>query len=232
MDERVCIVCGATFMPKTHQQKCCSSECSSRNANAKKEEYRRAKGERELAAIERVCTVCGATFHPNSYNQICCSKECIRENFLAKCREYRRRKYAEKKVQPKTEYIPYKNRKGVCDSYCKGCVFLGYATGDIKLCEYLLRTEKRRPCPAGTGCTVKQVGERKPAWVDEKDETWKAKLQRQKKLEPCKVVFHRVCPVCGTAFDTTDGKKIYCSSKCRDAMKVRKAKAKREAKDE
>lgn len=218
MDERVCIVCGATFMPKTHQQKCCSAKCSSQNANAKKEEYRRARGERELATIERVCTVCGATFHPNSYNQICCRKECSRENFLVKCREHRRREYAEKKakatekkqVSPKTDHIPSGKRKSVCDSYCDGCVFLGYANGGLKLCEYLLRTNRRRPCPAGKGCTVKQTGKKKSTWRYEADETWEIKKKKEKE----KTVLHKVCPCCGVDFETTDPRKIFCCRRC------------------
>ena len=125
------------------------------------------------------------------------------------------------------DYTPYKRRKGVCNSYCNGCIYLGYATGDMKLCEYMLRTDKRRPCPAGTGCTVKQKGERKTRWELEKEEGWKVRMQREKKTAPVKEVFRRVCPVCGKSFITTDGKKIYCCDDCRYRNKAAKAAEKR-----
>ena len=42
------------------------------------------------------------------------------------------------------------------DDYCKGCFYrvLLPALGGYG-CEYICITEKRRPCPSGTGCTVK-----------------------------------------------------------------------------
>ena len=43
----------------------------------------------------------------------------------------------------------------VCDSYCRGCVYLGYIDGIRNCCNYMLMEDKRRPCPAGKGCTVR-----------------------------------------------------------------------------
>ena len=71
----------------------------------------------------------------------------------------------------------------VCDRFCNGCVFKGYFNGqNLSLCEYFLRTGHRRPCPAGTGCTVKQTGSRRSKWAYQGDVTWK-KRQRRKQLE-------------------------------------------------
>lgn len=41
---------------------------------------------------------------------------------------------------------------------CKGCDFLSLST---LTCDYILMTEKRRPCPPGKGCTVKRVSSSK-----------------------------------------------------------------------
>lgn len=171
---------------------------------------------------EKVCKVCGAVFMPHGNNQICCSKECSRQNKNDKTRsyaqDYKRRRLEERKTQkedapkekpkkkPKVEHIPYQQRSGVCDKFCNGCVFLGYGNGETKLCEYLLRTDQRRPCPAGTGCTVKQTGKKKTTWRHEADRTWKIKKKKE--------VYHRVCPCCGTEFDTTDSRKIFCTKSC------------------
>lgn len=63
------------------------------------------------------------------------------------------------------ERIIYKYRKGICNSFCKGCVYNQYASGvESTLCTYYLETGIRRPCPAGTGCTVKRTGRRKGDW--------------------------------------------------------------------
>jgi hypothetical protein len=100
--------------------------------------------------------------------------------------------------------------KGLCDSFCKGCIYNGYGVSDtVTICTYFLTTDNRRPCPAGSGCTVKQTGRKKGKWEQEKDESWK---QREKTIS--KEVLHRVCPCCGTEFDTNNKRKIYCSRKC------------------
>lgn len=38
---------------------------------------------------------------------------------------------------------------------CSDCVYCGWLTGVIPYCDYLFRTNQRRPCPPGEGCTVK-----------------------------------------------------------------------------
>ena len=40
----------------------------------------------------------------------------------------------------------------VCDEACKGCIYLGELTG-MPCCNYLLQTDRIRPCPPGKDCT-------------------------------------------------------------------------------
>jgi predicted nucleic acid-binding Zn ribbon protein len=157
---------------------------------------------------ERICKICGATFIPKVPNQLCCSNECSEEN------NRRLNNKHKKKVQKaeKPKYIPYRERPGVCDRFCDGCVFLALATGDLRVCEYFFCTRERRPCPAGTGCTVKKTGKKKTNWRYEADRTWEIKKKQEK--EP--VVYHRACPTCGTEFDTTSKNKVYCCKQCKD----------------
>lgn len=42
---------------------------------------------------------------------------------------------------------------------CNGCIYAGRA-GKQPICEYILKTQRRRPCPPGAGCTVKRMEER------------------------------------------------------------------------
>lgn len=51
---------------------------------------------------------------------------------------------------PWRQSIPNKNRTG-----CEGCVYYG---GDyFQCCNYIFIKNKRRPCPPGKGCTVKEM---------------------------------------------------------------------------
>ena len=43
---------------------------------------------------------------------------------------------------------------GVCSNFCIGCLFRKSLYWN-DCCDYLIMTDKRRPCPAGDGCTVK-----------------------------------------------------------------------------
>lgn len=105
-------------------------------------------------------------------------------------------------------YADHKKRKGVCDSFCDGCVFKGYANATLYVCEYFFQTGIQRPCPAGTGCTVKETGKKKKRWQHESDRTWKNKQKRE--------LLHKVCVRCGQPFDTTNPKKMYCSNRCKN----------------
>ena len=48
-----------------------------------------------------------------------------------------------------------------CDSYCKNCIYCVVWNRWMMMCSYFLETDKRRPCPPGTGCTVKEKRKRK-----------------------------------------------------------------------
>ncbi|MBP5166494.1 MAG: hypothetical protein ILP09_04470 [Oscillospiraceae bacterium] len=62
-----------------------------------------------------------------------------------------------------------KKQKGVVDKYCLGCRYLCDLTwGESPdgpnrycCCDYICQTGKRRPCPAGSGCTVRSPLPRK-----------------------------------------------------------------------
>ena len=41
------------------------------------------------------------------------------------------------------------------DRACAGCVYFGWVSY-MGCCNYFLKTGKRRPCPPGKDCTVKQ----------------------------------------------------------------------------
>ena len=45
------------------------------------------------------------------------------------------------------------------DSTCRGCIYLTQVSG-YNACDYIGATDKRRPCPAGKGCTVRKTGKR------------------------------------------------------------------------
>lgn len=108
---------------------------------------------------------------------------------------------------------------GVCDRFCNGCVFKQHINGGkLMLCEYYFRTGRRRPCPAGSGCTVKETGKRKFGWALENDATWENK-------QKWKVKYHRECLYCGKGFDTSDGRKAYCCFECRNKNKWKKQRA-------
>ena len=74
---------------------------------------------------------------------------------------------------------------------CDTCVYRGYAAGQV-ICEYILHTKKRRPCPAGPECTEYQkegeVPRQRPrdldpdyVWSDEtmKTRTWDTERARR-----------------------------------------------------
>ena len=45
------------------------------------------------------------------------------------------------------------------DKSCKGCVYCSSIAGDsyYLICNYFLMTDKRRPCPPGRDCTVRET---------------------------------------------------------------------------
>lgn len=73
---------------------------------------------------------------------------------------------------------------GIVDSFCRPCIYAGrnQCTKAPGTCDYYLLTGKRRPCPAGKGCTVR-------------DTSKKARVQIRIGKRPRTVATH--CPVCG-----------------------------------
>ena len=54
------------------------------------------------------------------------------------------------------------------DEYCEGCKYYTEVFSDLHYCSYYFKEDKRRPCPAGKGCTAKVKGKpRKGYWVTE-----------------------------------------------------------------
>lgn len=45
--------------------------------------------------------------------------------------------------------------------YCRGCIYHGKVSGDT-CCDYILVTQRRRPCKAGKDCTVRRTKGEKP----------------------------------------------------------------------
>ena len=90
----------------------------------------------------------------------------------------------------------------------------------MKLCTYFLATGIRRPCPAGTGCTVKQKGKRAGAWEYKRDSDWSRRMYEAKAAK--NVLRTKVCPHCHKVFQTTVAHQIYCNKKCKDAAANKK----------
>ena len=51
--------------------------------------------------------------------------------------------------------------KNVCDETCEGCMYYAQVNRLDWFCNYYFKTDKRRPCPAGKGCTVRREKRRK-----------------------------------------------------------------------
>ena len=115
----------------------------------------------------------------------------------------------------------------VCDSYCKGCIYVGKIGSGALCCRYIFVSDKLRPCPPGTGCTVKLTNkdvkrrneeERKAIAVErmklqaalreQKHREYLAKKQaaQEEKRKPCK---H-----CGTVFVPSKEHRDFCCSEC------------------
>ena len=64
MENRICVICGASFKPKKSAQLCCSSECANKKSHEKRKRYNN-------------CAVCGKPFwKPNAHRFKYCSPEC------------------------------------------------------------------------------------------------------------------------------------------------------------
>ena len=96
----------------------------------------------------------------------------------------------------------------VCDEYCLNCKYF-YGSSEYELCcTYYLETDKRRPCPAGTGCTVKKKSKQKRMCQKFQHERMNVKEQTKQGR-----VF-RNCLLCGKEFLVTRHDKKYCDAVC------------------
>lgn len=124
---------------------------------------------------------------------------------------------------------------GVCDSFCDGCAFsmkTNGASGE-RICEYFLTTGNRRPCPAGTGCTVKETGKKLNKWGYENNVNWAKAIeernkQRMQYARQCQMEKRahnpliKTCPECGGTFHANVAHQIYCSNRCKSRVESRK----------
>ena len=114
----------------------------------------------------------------------------------------------------------------ICDSYCRGCIYSGKSQG-LPCCQYVFMEDKLRPCPAGTGCTVRITNqevrrrneeERKAIAVErmklqaalreQKHREYLAKKQaeQEEKRKPCKN--------CGKIFLPNKEHRDHCCNEC------------------
>ena len=98
----------------------------------------------------------------------------------------------------------------ICDEYCLDCKFFGGHSEFECCCNYLLMTNKRRPCPPGIGCTVKVKRKNKRVLGKYSIITIKKPKKTKKEKEP---VFKR-CPQCGKEFLLNRPNKKYCDYEC------------------
>ena len=114
----------------------------------------------------------------------------------------------------------------VCDSYCKGCIYVGKSQG-LPCCRYVFVEDKLRPCPPGTGCTVKLTNkdvkrrneeERKAIAVERMK--LQAELRAQKhrehlaKKQAAQEAKRKPCKHCGKIFLPSKEHRDHCSSEC------------------
>lgn len=101
---------------------------------------------------------------------------------------------------------------------CTGCRFFFGEFECNRCCNYIFIIGKRRPCPFGKGCTVKE-----PMQIE------KVIYKRHSKEKEYRDAFQKVCKWCGSTFSTFRTDKFYCCDHCREAARnQRKNKAKKE----
>lgn len=95
---------------------------------------------------------------------------------------------------------------------CSGCRYFFGTYLVNRCCNYIFIEDRRRPCPPGKGCTVKEL---RPA----PHSVW----GRCARTTTGKPLFEKVCVHCGAEFTTTRVNKLYCSDPCRDRAKSARA---------
>ena len=115
----------------------------------------------------------------------------------------------------------------VCDKYCQKCIYLTHISDGCDACLYYLQTGNRRPCSAGTGCTVKSTGKRKRYLEQKRDIDWAKRMQEAKKAKA--VPHNKICKECGSEFETVYKVQCFCSIRCKDRFynRAKRKKAKK-----
>lgn len=81
--EKVCPICGETFIGNS-KQVYCSDFCK----NEGYKNHMKKSNEKNKKEYEKVCPVCGKTFTTNRSTVVCCSDECRKIDLRAKQKEY------------------------------------------------------------------------------------------------------------------------------------------------
>lgn len=118
----------------------------------------------------------------------------------------------------------------LCDDFCHDCAFRGDLNGYGTCCNFLLITGVMRPCPAGSGCTVKKRGRRLSAWNYEDAQKWNNSASKPIDLKN-KKFWERTCQECGAQFYAYNPKQVFCSKKCNDRAQQRRYYAKKKQRE-
>ena len=108
----------------------------------------------------------------------------------------------------------------VCDSYCKGCIYLGTIHKVLPWCKYLFMEDKRRPCPPGAGCTVKLTSKevkKKAAEAKRANEIERMRITSEKNREHYakkRAEKRKICRYCGKEFTPTKELRFFCCAEC------------------
>lgn len=109
-EERVCPVCGKSFIPVRSTKICCSYECAQKNFRAKSRKI-----------IKKVCLQCGKEFETTNSIKVYCSEDC-----------YKRKFHKVKKQNDSREKVLH-----ILKQYKKECPVCGirfYSTGNNTFC--------------------------------------------------------------------------------------------------
>ena len=84
---------------------------------------------------------------------------------------------------------------GVCSKYCNPCIYRKVFAGSwLPYCDYLCMTGKRRPCPAGDGCTARvtrRVYRKRKLTEEEKAERAERRREQQREAQRRSYQKHR-----------------------------------------
>lgn len=77
LDDRLCVVCGRSFSPKTRRSKCCGrEECLEEMKRRRRRAYsKRQRAKIKKEKLKKICCVCGKSFETSYKRQKCCGSE-------------------------------------------------------------------------------------------------------------------------------------------------------------